>query len=268
MQMRMPRVTNTLQEITADYKEAIEDPNIFYTQELLNRNGCVCLDGKEKVTISNLIAEQMLKSNPLQHVRDIKMPSGMTYLIKEHTGEPTTKTKNSNRQEERVAMALFKKKEYPGSDIDCFVNYQAPIYRGHDYKDEHLGKIDLIAISHKNKKIFLMELKKYASKETLLRCAAESYTYYKQIDKARLAEEIKIASVSDYEVCPAILVFKDQRQHMQFKSAIYDKVRKLISTLGIRMFVIDAPMQFVDKEYQKYISQCVITDITDADREE
>lgn len=263
--MKMPRITNTIEEISCDYNKAKENPNVFYAQSFLNRNGCLLNSDNNKVTISNQIAEWMLSSNPLSSIKKIDMPKDMTYLIEWHSGNPTTETKNSNREEELVAMSLFKKKVYPHSDIDCFIDYQVPIYRGHEHENEHIGKIDLVAISHKNHKVLLMELKKHSSDETLLRCVSEIYTYYKQIDSEKLKKEISERpnnnAILEYEVVPAVLVFKNQRQHTQYTCKNYDKVKELMKDLGVSMYVIDSTMKFDSKQYAAYIEQCCITNI-------
>ena len=263
--MKMPRITNTIDEISDDYEKAKKNPNGFYAQPFLNRNGCLLDKDNNKVTISNQIAEWMLHSNPLLRVEHIPMPEEKSYLIDSHSGNPTTDTKNSNREEELVAMALFKKKDYSHSDIDHFIDYQVPIYRGHEYENEHIGKIDLVSISRKNHKVLLMELKKYSSDETLLRCVSEIYTYYKQIDADKLKEEIANHQtnndVLNYEVVPAVLVFKNQRQHMQYTCGIYDKVKELMKDLGISMYIIDSTVKFDSKQYDAYIEQCSITEL-------
>lgn len=261
----MPRVTNTIEEISCDYDKAKEKPNVFYAQPFLNRNGCLLDNDNNKVTISNQIAAWMLSSNPLLSVDKIDMPEGKSYLIENHKGDPTTKTKNSNREEELVAMSLFKKKDYHHSDIDCFIDYQVPIYRGHEQENEHLGKIDLVAISHEKRKVLLMELKKYSSDETLIRCVSEIYTYYKQINEKQLKDEIakhqKNNVIIDYEVVPAVLVFKNQRQHKQYTCEIYDKVKALMGQLSVSMYIIDSTIQFDSKHYDAYIAQCSITEV-------
>ena len=263
--MKMPRVTNTIEEISCDYDKAKKNPDLFYTQPFLNRNGCVIDNDNKKVTISNKIAEWMLSSNLLSSVDKIDMPKEKSYLIGDHMGVPTTKTENSNREEELVAMALFNKKDYLHSDIDCFIDYQVPIYRGHEHENEHLGKIDLVAISHENGKILLMELKKYSSDETLLRCVSEIYTYYKQIDAKRLKKEIsehqKNNDILNYQVVPAVLVFKDQRQHTQYTCEIYDKVKELMKKIDVSMYIIDSTVQFDSKQYNAYIDKCYITKV-------
>ena len=263
--MKMPRVTNTIDEISDDYENAKKNSNVFYAQPFLNRNGSLIDKDNNRVTISNQIAEWMLHSNPLLCVEPIPMPEKKSYLIENHKGEPTTQTKNSNREEELVAMALFKKKEYSHSDIDRFIDYQVPIYRGHEHENEHLGKIDLVAISRENHKILLMELKKYSSDETLLRCVSEIYTYYKQIDADKLKEEIANHQtnndVLNYEVVPAVLVFKNQRQHTQYTCENYDKVKELMKKIDVSMYIIDSTVQFDSKQYNAYIDQCYITKV-------
>ena len=68
------------------------------------------------------------------------------------------------------------------------------LFRSAKKKDRstNYGKVDLVSVSEAKKEIYLMELKTYSSEETLLRCVCECYTYWKQIDHNKLANEIAL----------------------------------------------------------------------------
>ena len=57
------------------------------------------------------------------------------------------------------------------------------------------------------------------------------------------------------------LVFKNQRQHMQYTCGIYDKVKELMKDLGVSMYIIDSIVKFDSKQYDAYIEQCSITEL-------
>ena len=262
----MPRKTRELVEISEVYDKAEKTPDTLYAQPFINWNGS--FEDKplgKRVVITDRIAEWMNCSNILDYVKRVEMPEDKTYLVETHNGQPTTETKNSNREEELFAMGLFNKKIYFNSDIHSFVDYQVPICRDSNNTQENLGKIDLVSVSNKDKLIYIMELKKCDSDETLLRCAAEIYTYYSQIDKERLTAEVvnkmNLGSSDEYELKPAVLVFKGQLQHLQYKSELYSNVRRYMRSCGIRMFVIDSEISYDSKNIEEYIDKCEIKEV-------
>ena len=270
--MKTLRVTNKIDELKTDYEQAARQADTFYTAELLKRNGAVIDENGERKAISSVVASWMSHSNPLLNVKPVNMSK--RYIINEHTGNPTTQTVNSTRLEELIAMELYKKTDYEGSDIDCVVDYQAPIERASGGKTKGIGKIDLIAVSHSNRKIYLMELKRHGNvQESLLRCVAESYTYFMQIDKEKLRNEVARSKkinefplrndVKNYEVLPSVLVFENQRQHSQYKSPYFYKVKELMKSLGVSMFVIQVDQGYTDRAYKQYIPNCQILDVTE-----
>lgn len=272
----MPKITNEINELKKEYDEARNNPDVFYAADFLKRGGSVIDTDGERKTISNVIVSWMEKDNPLLKVSPVK--TSLSYIIN-HSGKQTGKTQISNRFEELTAMALFKRRNYENSDIDYVVDYQVPIERSKN-KTKGIGKIDLVAVSHRKKKIYLMELKRHSNvQESLLRCVAESYTYYRQIDKGELAKQVAsseklkvdmkksnddicLTSVQTYEVLPAVMVFENQRQHNQYMSKHFNKVRTLMKDLNVSMFVIKAPKDYRDKNFAEIIPTSEILDIT------
>lgn len=264
MMNKMPRKTKELSEISELYDKAEKTPDTLYAQPFINWKGS--FEDKpsgERVVITDRIAKWMNCSNILENIKRVEMPEGKTYLVETHTGQSTTENKNSNREEELFAMGLFNKKIYLNSDIHSFVDYQVPICR--DNKQENLGKIDLVSVSSKDKLIYIMELKKFDSDETLLRCVAEIYTYYSQIDKkgltAEVVDKMNLGNSDEYKLKPAVLVFKDKLQHLQYESDLYSNVREYMHNLGIKMFVIKSEIPYDSKNIEEYINKCEIKEV-------
>ena len=107
-----------------------------------------------------------------------------------------------------------------------------------------------------------MELKKYGSKESLLRCATEIYTYFKQIDKIKLIKEVveknRLESAVKYKVVPTVLVFEGKHQHLQFRSGLLSNVQKLMKKIGVRFFVITSSEPYNSLDFSRYINNCKI----------
>lgn len=70
--------------------------------------------------------------------------------------------------------------------VGKILDYQVSIKKSSKIK-EKVGKIDLL--SRDGDKLWILELKKTDSEETLLRCALEGYTYSKRINIEKLKGE-------------------------------------------------------------------------------
>ena len=250
-----------------------ENPATLYKEPIINNSGSI---KDYEITVSDYVADKLLENNILDNIGPVD--SYDSYLIPRHTGEEKNET---NRIEERFAKALFRAhknnaKEYVNTDLGFIRDYQNPICRKSDNHDkkktnsdstsDNTGKIDLISVSAKNKEIYLLELKRKSNEETLLRAVCEIYTYYKQIKKENLVNELagdkRITdcgiNAKDFNVVPAVLIFKNSRQHWQYKSEHFRKVRQLIEKLKIKVFVISAHIEFDSKNMDNYAQNCTI----------
>ena len=248
--------------------EAIKDnPANFYAQPFLNDRSCFLNEDKRKRLTSNWIAEQLLYNILLDDINKVESPD--TYLIKEHTKPvPENTTGKVNREEEKVAHRLFEREDYTGSDIDFFADYQVPICRDSAKKKDkatNYGKIDLVSVSEAKKEIYLMELKTYSSEETLLRCVCECYTYWKQTDHNKLANEIALKyskpEYAFYKIVPTVLVFDGQYQHLQLRSGYLHSLQELMVKYDVRFFVIASDEEFKFETYREYLNKCVIKEL-------
>lgn len=249
------------------YDDIKKNPANFYAQPFLNDRSCYLNEDNRKRLTSNWIAEQLLYDMLLDDIDKVESPD--TYLIKEHIKPvPENTTGKVNREEEKVAHRLFEREDYSNSDIDFFADYQVPICRDSAKKKDkatNYGKIDLVSVSEAKKEIYLMELKTYSSEETLLRCVCECYTYWKQIDHNKLANEIALKyskpEYAFYKVVPTVLVFDGQYQHLQLRSGYLHSLQELMVKYGVRFFVIASDEEFKFETYREYLNKCIIKEL-------
>ena len=100
------------------------------------------------------------------------------------------------REEEIIAYAMFNECESGADSVSGagrILNYQVPLKDDGKYKPEEInkgvGKVDLV--SYKDGCLYLIELKRPQSTESLLRCLLESYTYAYSINREKF--------ISDFE---------------------------------------------------------------------
>lgn len=154
---------------------------------------------------------------------------------------PEAFPKNPRREEEWIAKKLMRE----GRTFRQFgkvFDYQVPLTRDSS-NESKFGKIDLV--SRKGNKIYLLELKRPGSTETLLRCILESYTYsqliYTQKFVVDYAQELGNANAKDFTFIPCPLFFNDSQQHLEWQEmrkgnrpALYE----LSKNLNVRFFVL------------------------------
>lgn len=181
----------------------------------------LCSEVVSKFLLENL--DSLHSINIVVRERNYRVPEHLNRSI------PT----GSNRKEEAIAIGLLRDSIDHGSiyPFGKVFDYQIPL---NATKHDHNGKIDIV--SESGNEIFLLELKKPDSNETMLRCVLESYTYSKQLDKEKFLEEY--GKAPDTKIVPAPLVFKNSRQHIDFESAEQPFLKELINKLAVRVFTI------------------------------
>ena len=122
--------------------------------------------------------------------------------------------KNKGKGEDHIAMGLFnlsrkalplglKRHPRAASDIGTIEDYQTPIFH-----TRHAGgtrKIDLISVKRGSKpELFILELKRYNSPETLVRCLMEAYTYSVMINREGLLKDFHLDVSARITICPLI----------------------------------------------------------------
>ena len=196
-------------EIIKMMEEAKSDMKNFYKKEFVNYSGETS-DTKEYYT--EIIAEWLLDNFYLFDT--IKMISReSSYKVKTHDGK--IKAENSNREEEKIAMELFDYSQNKGVTFDIIgkiIDYQTPLK---NVQKDDVGKIDLLAYNEKEKTLKILELKKPDSKETMLRCVLEAYTYLKIVDKDKLLKDFGLPKDTILKTCPFVFVDGEQYKEIQ-----------------------------------------------------
>ena len=196
-------------EIIKIIEEAKSDMRNFYKKEFVNYSGETS-DTKEYYT--EIIAEWLLDNFYLFDT--IKMISReSSYKVDSHNG--IIKDENSNREEEKITMELFDYSQNKGVTFDIIgkiIDYQTPLK---NVQKDDVGKIDLLAYNEKEKTLKILELKKPDSKETMLRCVLEAYTYLKIVDKDKLLKDFGLPKDTILKTCPFVFVDGEQYKEMQ-----------------------------------------------------
>ena len=195
----------------------------FYSQDFVNYRGKT--SDKEGYYYTEIIAKWLLDN--IELFNDIKMISREnSYKVDSHDGK--IKNKDSRREEEIIAMKLFDLSQNQRKVFDVIgkiIDYQTPLK---DIQTDKAGKIDLLAYNKKEKILRILELKRPGSKETMLRCVLEAYTYSKVVDKAKLLKDFGLAEDTVIKACPFVFYGKEQyREMQQDREHLKDLIEKL-----------------------------------------
>lgn len=205
----------------------------FYSQDFVNYRGKT--SDKERDYYTEIIAKWLLDN--IELFNDIKMISREnSYKVDSHDGK--NKDNDSNREEEIIAMKLFDSSQNQGKVFDIIgkiIDYQTPLK---NVRGDKAGKIDLLAYNEKEnpKTLRILELKKLDSKETMLRCVLEAYTYLKVVDKAKLLKDFGLPKNTKIKACPFVFYGKEQYKEMQEDRK---NLKELIEKLEIEVIYLE-----------------------------
>ncbi|MBS5187681.1 MAG: hypothetical protein KHY73_09795 [Fusobacterium nucleatum] len=210
--------------------EEIQDMVNFYKRKVVNYRGKTS-DSKDYYT--EVVAEWVLKNIYLfDYIKPITREK--SYKVDSHDG--IIKNEESKREEEKIAMKLFDLSQNQRKVFDVIgkiIDYQTPLK---DIQTDKAGKIDLLAYNKKEKILRILELKRPGSKETMLRCVLEAYTYSKVVDKAKLLKDFGLAEDTVIKACPFVFYGKEQYREMQQDR---EHLKDLIEKLGIEVIYLE-----------------------------
>ena len=216
----------THEQMLEKMQAAAQEMSTFYQQAFINYQGYEKGAGKAKGRAYSEDIAEFLLCNPSVFDGISVLSRTTSYKVAGHDG--VTENPDSNRSEERIALGMFGNTY---ENIGKIIDYHTPLKNART--DKHVGKIDLISVTENE--IWLIELKKYDSDETLLRCILEAYTNYKMVDQEKLKLDFELDA--GMPLRPAAIVFRDQEQHESFQKAD-SAVRRLMTALDINLFVI------------------------------
>ena len=136
-----------------------------------------------------------------------------SYRIESHDGKIINQ--NSNRAEEKIAMKLFDYSQNKGEIFDKIgkiIDYQTPLK---NKQTDDAGKIDLLAYNEDTDTLRILELKKSDSKETMLKCLLEVYTYLKIVNKDKLLKDFGLLKDTIVKASPLVFFEGMQYKEMQ-----------------------------------------------------
>ena len=196
-------------EILEMIENAKFDIRSFYKQDFVNYAGKT-KDSKEYYT--EIIAEWLLSHVDLFNKIKLINREG-SYRIESHDGKIINQ--ESNRAEEKIAMKLFDYSQNKGEIFDKIgkiIDYQIPLK---NIQTDDAGKIDLLAYNEDTDTLRILELKKSDSKETMLKCLLEVYTYLKIVNKDKLLKDFGLPKNTIVKASP--LVFFEGMQYMEMQ---------------------------------------------------
>lgn len=217
------------EEIIKKLEESKSEMGQFYSENFLNYIGET---SNEERDYTEIIAEWLL--NNIKLFDEIKpITREKNYKVKTHDG--IIKNEESKREEEKIAMKLFHSSQNQGKVFDIIgkiIDYQTPLK---NVRADKAGKIDLLAYNENEKTLRILELKKPDSKETMLRCVLEVYTYLKVVDKNKLLKDFGLPEDTEIKACPFVFYDGEQYKEMQQNR---ENLGQLIKRLGIEIIYL------------------------------
>ena len=185
---------------------AFDDIKTFYKQPFINYNGRT-YDTNEYYT--EVVAEFLCR-NIFTYIDGIpKITREVSYKTVGHDGVFDVDTP---REEEKIAMEMFNqsKSEIPYDFIGNIIDYQTPLK---NKRSDVAGKIDLL--SYDGKTLYILELKKPDSDESMLRCVLEGYTYLSTVNHKKILADFEIPENTNVAASPLVFLNSSQYREMQ-----------------------------------------------------
>lgn len=215
--------------------DKVENIRLFYKEPFVNYRGRAT-DTKELYT--EIVAEWVINHiEEFQQMKSIRRET--SYFTEGHNG--IQDNPDSNREEELIAMAMFRQGKM--SVIGKILDYQTPLK---NERGDKAGKVDLLAFDGKILRI--LELKKPDSKDTMLQCVLEGYTYMKTIDTEKMIcdfnrdAKANIPEATTVKVCPFVFcTASDCTKGLQYQEMQEDRpmLIKLMKLLDIKPIYIE-----------------------------
>lgn len=222
------------EEIIRKCQRALDDIKTFYKQPFINYNGKTN-DTNECYT--EVVAD-FLCNNISTYISGIpQITREASYKTAGHDGAFDADTP---REEEKIAMEMFKQSKtgVPYDYIGSIIDYQTPLK---NKRTDVAGKIDLL--SYDGKTLYILELKKPDSEESMLRCVLEGFTYMQTVNKEKLLDNFALPSSTIIKASP--FVFRNKQQHEQMTE---DRPH-----LFKLMQLLDSRPYYINKENNIYV---------------
>ena len=218
------------EEIIKKLEASKSEMGQFYSEDFLNY---ISETSDKEGDYTEIIAGWLLDN--IELFNEIKLITReKSYKVKTHDG--IIKNEESKREEEKIAMKLFDSSKNRGKVFDIIgkiIDYQTPLK---NVRGDKAGKIDLLAYNENEKTLRILEVKRPDSKETMLRCVLEAYTYLKIVDRTKLLKDFGLPENTIIKACPFVFYDGEQYQEMQKNK---ENLGKLIKKLGIEIIYLE-----------------------------
>ncbi|NMB33525.1 MAG: hypothetical protein GX992_04715 [Clostridium sp.] len=214
--------TYTKKEVISMVEEYLQlgKINELHSKGFVNYRGTTS-DTKEKYT--EVIASHLLEQLERLKLIDPVKRTDSYNVPRDGTTPREADGRKWEQEEQRIAMKLFNKTLQPFSEI---LHYQTPLGDGRG------AAIDLLA--RDTDSVYILELKRPKSKETLLRCVLEVHAYFCMLDHEKLLRDFEIKN--NLALRKGVLIFKNSRAYTDFSD---HKIRLLMRELKIDFFVLN-----------------------------
>jgi len=221
----------------------VEDIRFFYSKNFMTNRG-FATDTKEY--FPEIAAEWVIKN--LEKFKQIAPNCRKSsYFSRSRDGHSDRPEAQSEKQ---LAIKMFNQEGgIPG--VGVIVDYQTPLK---NKRIDKFGEIDLLAYDADQKILRILELKIPDSKEPILKCVLEAYTYLKLVDRVKLIRDLNLARKGERErfpiipedtpivACPFVFRYTSTGEDgFQYKEIQEDhpNLKKLMKLLEIKPLVIE-----------------------------
>lgn len=207
----------TEKDIIEMCEEEMKNPSTFYQADAVNYLGRTTDTGE----LYNEIVARYVCDHFTEFVDGIPtITREETYKTKSHTGE---RIPSDRREEERIAVEMFNQKKF--DFIGEIIDYQTPLK---NTAEDVAGKIDLL--SYDDETLYILELKKPDSKETMLRCVLEGFTYMKTAKIEKLLKNFGLPKDTNVVACPLVFLNGEQHKEMMEDRPWLKKIMHLLNS--------------------------------------
>ena len=211
----------------------------LYDESFINWAGTVN-QGTQKYT--EVIAEYLLRPEIFARWGEIEVITreksydaghSIDYVKAPYDG--TVKVSGAREEELRAKAMLHDTIKNHGKIID----YQTPLKNErNDGSGRKIGKIDLLMYDERNNYAYILEYKRPDSRETLLRCVLEVYTYFRTVDRCKLRNDFAVLRENGAVIRKGVLLHAGSYAAEEYYGD-NPFVKKLKTELGVEVFILD-----------------------------
>ena len=212
----------------------------FYRSDIMTYRGITSDDYR---WASDYLAELLLADHSDLLVKDRQISRQSSYNMSKTEHDCKSLNNESNREEHKISLRMRQKGYLEG--VGQVLDYQIPL---NDKKNDAAGAVDLLAYNETLNELYILELKRPDSDESLVRCITEIEAYYRTIDKRKLKTDFNKLNA---KIVKGILLFPSLkcRAYREYIEANYGnecpKINDLMLKLKQQVFIVKEKNEFL-----------------------